>query len=217
MQRRARDPDRQARGRARDRAAVHRDAGQLRAHAEPPRLLARAAAAELSLARPRRRHTVHGVGKIGDIFAGCDIDESHPTKSNIDGIQQTEKLLQRARRGLHLHEPRRDGHRSGATATTRSTSTAACRISTAACPDLLEALRPGDLLVITSDHGCDPTTPSTDHSREHAMLLAYVAGPQRRGPDPRGRVRRRRRDGERVARSGKAPSRGIPGQPILAP
>src|SRR5438309_7086575 len=38
--------------------------------------------------------TVHGVGKIGDIFAGCDIDESHPTKSNTEGIQQTEKLLQ---------------------------------------------------------------------------------------------------------------------------
>jgi phosphopentomutase len=43
-------------------------------------------------------------------------------------------------------------------------------------PDILEALRPGDLLVVSSDHGCDPTTPSTDHSREHALLLAYAAG-----------------------------------------
>ena len=43
-------------------------------------------------------------------------------------------------------------------------------------PDLLDALRPGDLLILTSDHGCDPTTPSTDHSREHALLLAYVEG-----------------------------------------
>ena len=43
-------------------------------------------------------------------------------------------------------------------------------------PDLLDALREGDLLIITSDHGCDPTTPSTDHSREHALLLAYVQG-----------------------------------------
>ena len=42
--------------------------------------------------------------------------------------------------------------------------------------DILEALRPGDLLIITSDHGCDPTTPSTDHSREHALLLAYAVG-----------------------------------------
>ena len=37
--------------------------------------------------------TVYGVGKIGDIFAGCDIDESFPTKSNIEGIQVTERLL----------------------------------------------------------------------------------------------------------------------------
>ena len=43
-------------------------------------------------------------------------------------------------------------------------------------PDLLDALREGDLLILTSDHGCDPTTPSTDHSREHALLLAYVQG-----------------------------------------
>ena len=41
-------------------------------------------------------------------------------------------------------------------------------------PDILEALRDGDLLVITSDHGCDPTTPSTDHSREYALLLAEI-------------------------------------------
>ena len=43
-------------------------------------------------------------------------------------------------------------------------------------PDLLDALREGDLLILTSDHGCDPTTPSTDHSREYALLLAYVEG-----------------------------------------
>src|SRR5678815_3350805 len=44
--------------------------------------------------------TVHGVGKIGDIFAGVDIDESHPTKSNVDGINQTEKLLKELDEGL---------------------------------------------------------------------------------------------------------------------
>ena len=66
--------------------------------------------------------------------------------------------------------------------------------------DILEALRPGDLLVLTSDHGCDPTTPSTDHSREHALLLAYAAGRNAAGRGARGRVRRRRRDGERLAR-----------------
>ena len=68
-------------------------------------------------------------------------------------------------------------------------------------PDLLDALRDGDLLILTSDHGCDPTTPSTDHSREYAMLLAYAQGRNAGGPRARERrVRRRRRDRQRVAR-----------------
>ena len=142
--------------------------------------------------------TVHGVGKIGDIFAGCDIDESHPTKSNIDGIQQTEKLLQELDEGfVFVNLVETDslwGHRNDPVNFHRCLQDFDRRL-----PDLLEALRPGDLLIITSDHGCDPTTPSTDHSREHALLLAYVAGPQRRRADPRGRVRGRRRDRERVA------------------
>ena len=44
----------------------------------------------------------------------------------------------------------------------------------AGLPGILAALRHGDLLVLTSDHGCDPTTPSTDHSREHALLVAHI-------------------------------------------
>ena len=75
-------------------------------------------------------------------------------------------------------------------------------------PDLLDALRDGDLLILTSDHGCDPTTPSTDHSREHALLLAYAAGKNAAGRHPRGRrVRRRRRDRQRLARR-QAPGQG---------
>ena len=83
-------------------------------------------------------------------------------------------------------------------------------------PDLLDALRPGDLLIITSDHGCDPTTPSTDHSREHAMLLAYVAGRNASGQVHEGEFA----DVGATVNAwlkGKAPSRGIPGQPILTP
>ena len=83
-------------------------------------------------------------------------------------------------------------------------------------PDLLDALRPGDLLVLTSDHGCDPTTPSTDHSREHALLLAYVEGRNAAG---------RTHEGEfadvgatvNAWLGGKAPPRRTPGQPIVAP
>jgi phosphopentomutase len=159
--------------------------------------------------------TVHGVGKISDIFAGCDIDESHPTKSNIDGIQQTEKLLRELDEGfVFVNLVETDslwGHRNDPVNFHRCLQDFDRRL-----PDLLEALRPGDLLVVTSDHGCDPTTPSTDHSREYALLLAYVAGHNAAGQI---------HEGEfadvgstvNVWLKGKAPSRGIPGQPILQP
>jgi phosphopentomutase len=159
--------------------------------------------------------TVHGVGKIGDIFAGCDIDESHPTKSNTDGIQQTEKLLRELDEGfVFTNLVETDslwGHRNDPVNFHRCLQDFDRRL-----PDLLEALRPGDLLVITSDHGCDPTTPSTDHSREHAMLLAYVAGHNAAGQIHEGEFA----DVGATVNTwlkGKAPSRGIPGQPILTP
>jgi phosphopentomutase len=157
--------------------------------------------------------TVHGVGKISDIFAGCDIDESHPTKSNIDGIQQTERLLQELDEGfVFVNLVETDslwGHRNDPVNFHRCLQDFDRRL-----PDLLEALRPGDLLVLTSDHGCDPTTPSTDHSREYALLLAYVAGRNAAGQTHEGEFAD---VGSTVNAwlGGKAPSRGIPGQPIL--
>src|SRR5579863_6772130 len=118
---------------------------------------------------------VYGVGKIGDIFAGCDIDESFPTKSNVEGIQKTEELLRTIESGLvftNLVETYMLlGHRDDPENFHRCLQDFDRRL-----PDVLEALRQGDLLILTSDHGCDPTTPSTDHSREHALLLAYVPG-----------------------------------------
>jgi phosphopentomutase len=119
--------------------------------------------------------TVYGVGKIGDIFAGQDIDESSPTKSNVEGISKTIELLQTIEEGLvFVNLVETDmlwGHRNDPVNFHRCLQDFDRRL-----PDLLEALHPGDLLVLTSDHGCDPTTPSTDHSREHALLLAYAAG-----------------------------------------
>jgi phosphopentomutase len=159
--------------------------------------------------------TVHGVGKIGDIFAGCDIDESHATKSNSEGIQQTEKLLRELDEGfVFTNLVETDmlwGHRNDPVNFHRCLQDFDRRL-----PDLLDALRPGDLLVLTSDHGCDPTTPSTDHSREHAMLMAYVEGRNAAG---------RIHEGEfadvgatvNAWLGGKAPGRGIPGQPFLEP
>ena len=158
---------------------------------------------------------VYGVGKIGDIFAGQDIDESQPTKSNIDGIQVTERLLRALDEGfIFVNLVETDmlwGHRNDPVNFHRCLQDFDYRL-----PDLLDALRPGDLLIITSDHGCDPTTPPTDHSREYALFLAYVEGRNAAGRIHAGEFA----DVGATVNAwlgGKAPSRGIPGQPIVTP
>jgi phosphopentomutase len=160
-------------------------------------------------------HRVHGVGKIGDIFAGCDIDESHPTKSNVEGINRTVQLLEELDDGfvfVNLVETDQLwGHRNDPVNFHRCLQDFDRRLY-----DVLGALRPGDLLVLTSDHGCDPTTPSTDHSREHALLLLYAEGRNAAGA---------RHDGEfadvgatvNAWLAGRAPGRGILGAPIIQP
>jgi len=158
---------------------------------------------------------VHGVGKIRDIFAGRDIDESHPTKSNVEGINQTERLLHELDQGLiFVNLVETDmlwGHRNDPVNFHRCLQDFDRRL-----PDLLAALQPGDLMILTSDHGCDPTTPSTDHSREHALLLTYVAGKNAAGRIHEGEFAD---VGATVNRwlGGKAPRRGIPGLPIVEP
>jgi phosphopentomutase len=120
-------------------------------------------------------HRVYGVGKIGDIFAHQDVDEEFPTKSNVEGIQRTEELLRSVDDGLIftnlVETDSLWGHRNDPVNFHRCLQDFDRRL-----PGILEALRPNDLLILTSDHGCDPTTASTDHSREHALLLAYVEG-----------------------------------------
>jgi phosphopentomutase len=156
---------------------------------------------------------VHSVGKIADIFAGQDVDHSRPTKSNVEGITQTESLLRELDDGLiFVNLVETDmlwGHRNDPVNFHRCLQDFDRRL-----PDLLDALRPNDLLILTSDHGCDPTTPSTDHSREYALLVAYVEGKNAGGAV---------HDGEfadvgatvNAWLGGKPPSRGIPGQPIV--
>jgi phosphopentomutase len=168
----------------------------------------------LSLVRDAGRK-VYGVGKIHDIFAGCDVDESYPTKSNVEGINRTVALLQEIDEGLvFVNLVETDmlwGHRNDPENFHRCLQDFDRRLE-----DILEALRPGDLLILTSDHGCDPTTPSTDHSREHALLLAYAAGRNARGAVHEGEFA----DVGATVNAwlgGKAPSRGIPGAPILEP
>ncbi|MBA3716781.1 MAG: phosphopentomutase [Actinobacteria bacterium] len=156
---------------------------------------------------------VHAVGKVGPIFSGFDIDQEHDTKSNFEGISQTERLLQELEHGfVFTNLVETDtlwGHRNDPVNFHRCLQDFDRRL-----PDLLDALREGDLLLLTSDHGCDPTTPSTDHSREYALLLAYV-----QGKNAAGRVH----EGEfadvgatvNAWLGGKSPSKRTPGQPIV--
>jgi len=158
---------------------------------------------------------VYGVGKINDIFAGCDVDESRPTKSNVDGINQTVTLLNEIDDGLVftnlVETDMLWGHRNDPVNFHRCLQDFDRRLG-----DILEALRSGDLLILTSDHGCDPTTPSTNHSREHALLLAYAAGRNANGATHEGEFA----DVGATVNAwlgGKSPPRGIPGTPILQP
>jgi phosphopentomutase len=158
---------------------------------------------------------VHAVGKISDIFAGSDIDHSHPTKSNVEGIAKTEELLQSLDQGLVftnlVETDMLWGHRNDPENFHRCLQDFDWRL-----PDLLAALRENDLLVLTSDHGCDPTTPSTDHSREYGLLLAYVAGRNAAGRVHEGEMGD---VGATVNRwlGGKPAARRISGQPFLEP
>jgi phosphopentomutase len=161
-------------------------------------------------------YTVYGVGKIGDIFAHQDVDEEFPTRSNVEGIQKTEELLRTIDDGfVFTNLVETDslwGHRNDPDNFHRCLQDFDRRL-----PDLLDALRPGDLLVLTSDHGCDPTTPSTDHTREYALLLAYVEGRNAAG--------RLHEEGEfadvgatvNAWLGATTAPRGVPGRPILEP
>jgi len=161
-------------------------------------------------------HKVYGVGKIPDIFAHQDIDEEHPTKSNVEGIQKTEELLRTIDDGfVFTNLVETDmlwGHRNDPVNFHRCLQDFDRRFG-----DILDALRPNDLVLLTSDHGCDPTTPSTDHSREYALLLAYVEG-----RNAAGRIHEEGEFGDVGATvygwlTGKAPPRGLPGTAIVEP
>jgi phosphopentomutase len=118
---------------------------------------------------------VHGVGKIPDIFDRRGISAEVHTEGNADGLARTAALLERVERGLVFVNlvdfDMLYGHRNDPVHYAR-----ALEELDAALPRLLSLLRPGDLWAVTADHGCDPTTPSTDHSREYVPLLAGGPG-----------------------------------------
>lgn len=124
---------------------------------------------------------VHSVGKIFDVFLGRGIREYDKTKTNADGMAKTLAAMDDTKAGL-LFVNLVDfdmlyGHRNDVEGYARALEEADAWL-----PALLGKMAAGDLLILTADHGCDPTTPSTDHSREYVPLLVY--GPRaRRGVD----------------------------------
>ncbi len=116
--------------------------------------------------------TVTAVGKIDDIFSGCGIDYVTHTHDNADGCRTIVNLLRSDREGLifaNLNDfDTKFGHRNNCEGYAQ-----ALMEFDAFVPELLDALGRRDVLVLTADHGTDPTTESTDHSRERVPLLVY--------------------------------------------
>ena len=127
---------------------------------------------------------VHGVGKIHDLFAGVGVDVKHPGATNAAGIAATPvdccatwefglifvNLVETDQVYGHRHDV--DGfHRA-----LIEIDTAVVRVALRCCCD-------DDLLILTADHGVDPTSPHTDHTREYVPLLAVYAGSDGRRHD----------------------------------
>lgn len=117
-------------------------------------------------------HNVMAVGKIEDIFAGEGITEAVHTKNNVEGIDKTLEYMSSGKNGLIFTNlvdfDMLYGHRNDIAG-----YAAALKEFDARLPEIMAAMRADDVLIITADHGCDPTTDSTDHSREYIPVLIY--------------------------------------------
>jgi phosphopentomutase len=118
---------------------------------------------------------VHSVGKVGELFSGEGIDVKHPGATNARAIAETTELVRSLERGLvftNLVETDQVyGHRHDIDGFHQ-----ALREIDGAVAEWLRLLDDGDLLVLTADHGCDPTAAHTDHTREYVPLLAAFPG-----------------------------------------
>jgi phosphopentomutase len=117
---------------------------------------------------------VVAIGKIEDLFAGRGVTRAIHTKSDDDGMDQVEGQMDAVDHGLIFTNlvdfDSQYGHRNDVQGYARNLERFDVRLSA-----VLPRLRPADLLVVTADHGNDPTTPSTDHSREYVPLLVTGA------------------------------------------
>ncbi|WDM03091.1 phosphopentomutase [Alicyclobacillus cycloheptanicus] len=128
-------------------------------------------------------HPVTGIGKIADIYGGSGITEAIHTTSNDDGVTQVVAQMDRQSSGVIYANlvdfDAKYGHRNDPVGFARAIEAFDRRL-----PEILGRLTPHDVLCITADHGCDPTTPGTDHSREWVPVLLY--SPALQAPVPLG-------------------------------
>jgi phosphopentomutase len=121
---------------------------------------------------------IRSVGKIADVFLCRGIGSQQKTVNNADGMAKTLRAMQGFERGLVFTNlvdfDQQYGHRNDVEGYGR-----AIEEFDSWLPEFRASLEPDDLAILTADHGCDPTTPSTDHSREYTPLLAF--GPRARG------------------------------------
>jgi phosphopentomutase len=116
---------------------------------------------------------VHAVGKVSDLFAGRGVTTSRSTASDDDGVTALVGLMDQGAPGLLFANlvdfDTKYGHRNDVAGYAANLMRFDARL-----PEVLDRLTADDLLVITADHGNDPTTPSTDHSREYVPLLVLA-------------------------------------------
>ncbi len=113
-----------------------------------------------------------GVGKIYDIFAGKGIQSTNKMKDNTDGMNITLKLMDEDFHGLCFVNlvdfDMKYGHRNDVEGYAQAATDFDKQLG-----QMVEKMRDEDVVIITADHGCDPSTPSTDHSREHTPMIIF--------------------------------------------
>lgn len=116
--------------------------------------------------------SVAAVGKIEDIFCGVGITEAVHTNGNMDGVDKTLDYMKTVKNGLIFTNlvdfDMKFGHRNDALGYANALEEFDSRI-----PEIINNMEEEDLLIITADHGCDPTTPGSDHTREYIPVLIY--------------------------------------------
>ena len=115
---------------------------------------------------------VMAVGKIEDIFAGIGVTDAVHTKSNMEGVDKTLEYMKTDKKGLIFTNlvdfDMYFGHRNDVEGYGNALKEFDNRL-----PEIINSMKKTDVLFITADHGCDPTTLSTDHSREYIPILVY--------------------------------------------